>query len=80
MCVKEKEKRKLAHAKRACVCVSAVRGAVRKRGRTDRWMLLALFINDFTTEIASSTTTGRHIAVTPLELCDISCRMYSVWV
>lgn len=33
-------------------------------------MLLALFINDFSTEIASSTTTGRHIAVTPLEFCD----------
>lgn len=55
---------------------------MRKGGRRDGWTLLTLFINDFITEIASSTTTGRHIAVTPLELYDTLCRMYScvcVW-
>ncbi len=50
---------------------------MRKEERTDIWMLLAFFINDFTTEIARSIT-GQHFAVTPLESCDIMCRMCSV--
>lgn len=73
-CMCERERKKKIGICTLCVCVSPVRTAVRRGERADKWMLLTLSINGFTTEIASS------IAVTPLELCDILCRMYCVCV